>query len=783
VRWWPLSAATALGVLGAGLAVAGATEPAVTGLRWQARGDLTIVSIDVAGRPGFRHQQLTRPDRIVVDLEGVVSPAVTPGGLVVDRLLADVRLAPAPPGSGQTLRLVLELWRPVPYEVVETAAGIDVVLGRGGVAVAQAPGTASEPAPAQGVPTSADSPEAATPEEGAPQTKTPQPPSEIPAEALPQTGPPDGLTGEERFSVIHNTIRGNRSLSFLNGGTHYVQELDLAFRKTLGANATFEGSLGTLSTDDTLLAPDNFLLQKLQLRLFGSDYELAGGDLLSTLSTFTLANPVKGLSAWKDFPVLAGLRVSIVGGVVKTRWDEFWTDSAQETFTRFVGAVRVEQRITPEIVVGATYLQARDDQSSIPGSPTSPTSSDPTGAQVCPGPVTGTGTVPVFSPGTIARDVPGAVPIPGSDLVCVPGIPVPVPANGVMTVPASGGGTLPVSVVGGTTPGFFFPAGPPISNHVASMDAKVTLFGALSLETEVARSWTDTDETQPGGNETGNAYLVGLGYRRDNLRAAARYLRVEPGFVTGAGFVFADQEEFSLSADYDFPRWATVGASYLDARDNLDGAKASTTRARTPEVRLSLRDLPYLDPLVLDLRYRLRKTESGDQTIDDETQTFGIDATYALGPLRLAANYEHQNRQDFANRTLRGHVDTVGASAQLDFPVWLFTVSPLFRYQFISEQRLEEARTETTQYYEAGLGVDWPGIATLGLAYQKADTDSFVPRDGLVRWMARAELRIRLFGRDDRLLTLSYEQRDYDYAESTRDFTEEIAIAKVSFQF
>jgi hypothetical protein len=128
-------------------------------------------------------------------------------------------------------------------------------------------------------------------------------------------------------------------------------------------------------------------------------------------------------------------------------------------------------------------------------------------------------------------------------------------------------------------------------------------------------------------------------------------------------------------------------------------------------------------------------------------------------------------------------VDTVGASAQLDFPVWLFTVSPLFRYQFISEQRLEEARAETTQYYEAGLGVDWPGIATLVLAYQTADTDAFVPRDGLVRWMARAELRIRLFGRDDRLLTLSYEQRDYDYAESARDFTEEIAIAKVSFRF
>ena len=774
---WPLSALTAVGVLGTSLATAGTTVPAVTALRWQARGELTVVSIELEGRPGVRHRRLTAPDRIVIDLEGAVNRAAAPGSLVVDRLLADVRLAPAPPGSSQSLRLVLELWRPAPYEVVETAAGIDVVLGRGGVAVAQAAGSAPETTPAQGAPTSTESPEADTPEKGAPQAETPQPPAETPAE----TTQPDGVTGEERFSVIHNRIRGNRSLSFLNGGTHYVQELDLAFRKTLGENATLEGSLGTLYTDDTRLAPDNFLLQKLQFRLFGSDYDLSGGDLFNTLSTFTLSNPVKGLSAWKDFPVLAGLRVSIVGGAVKTRWDEFWTDSAQETFTRYVGAVRVEQRITPEIVLGMTYLSAHDDSKSIPRSPTTPTGSDPAGTQVCPGPVTGT--IPVFPPGTVARTVPGARPIPGSDLVCVPGIPVPVPANGVMTVPASGGGTLPVSVVGGTNPGFFFPSGPPISNHVASVDAKVTLFGALSLETEVARSWTDIDTSQPGGSKSDNAYLMSLGYRRNNLRAAGRYLRVEPGFITGAGFVFADQEEFSLSADYDLPRWVTVGAGYLDARDNLDGAKSSTTRARTPEVRVSLRDLPYLEPLVLDLRYRLRKTESGDGTIDDETQTFGIDATHAIGPLRLTANYEHQYRQDFANRTLRGRVDIVGASAALDVPVWLFALSPYVRYQFSNERRIQEATTETTHYYEAGLGVDWPGFATLALGYQRADTDSFVSSDGLVRWLARAELRIRLFGRDDRLLILSYEQRDYDYADSSRDYTEEIATAKVSFRF
>jgi hypothetical protein len=183
------------------------------------------------------------------------------------------------------------------------------------------------------------------------------------------------------------------------------------------------------------------------------------------------------------------------------------------------------------------------------------------------------------------------------------------------------------------------------------------------------------------------------------------------------------------------------------------------------------------------MRYRFRKTESDDGTIDDQTQTVGIDAGYTIGPLRLTANYEHQYRQDFANRGLRGPVDIVGAVAQFDVPVWLFTVSPFLRYQFTQEQRLQETRSETTQYYEAGLGVDWPRIATLVLGYQQADTDSFAPADSLVRWMARAELRIRLWGRDDRLLTLSYEQRDYNYTDNLRDFTEEITTATVSFRF
>ena len=770
----------AFAVLGSTLVATGQTVPAVTGLQWQARAEQTIVSIALDGRPELRHRRLAGPDRIVIDLEGAVSRAAAPRGLVVDRRLADVRVSAS--SSGRGLQIVLELWRPVPYEVVETATGVDILLGRGGVAVAQA---TSDPAPTGPADAPGSAPESETLAEG----ETETPPGEAPAEETqpadetqvatepaPQAGQPEGFFGEERFSIIHNTIRGNRAMSFLNGGTHFVQELDLGFRKVLRSNATFEGFVGSLWTDDTLLAPNNFLLQKFQLRLFGSNYELAGGDTFNTLSTFTLANPVRGLSAWRDFDVLAGLRVTVVGGVVKTRWDEFWTDSPQETFTRLVGAIRVEQRITPEILVGATYLRARDDLDSIPRGSTGADSS----GGLCPGPVTGT--IPVFPPGTIAGTVPGATPA-GGDLVCVPGLPFPVPANGVINVPAAGGGTLPVSVVGGSTPGFFFPSGPPISNHVASVDAKVTLFGALSLETEVARSWTDTDSSQGDGDINDNAYLVTLAYRKDRLRAAGRYLRVQPKFVSGAGFVFADQEEVSVSADYDLPRWVTVGASYLDARDNLDNAKESTTRARTPEARLSLRELPYLEQMVVDVRYRLRKMENGDHTIDDETQTVGVDVSHVIGPLRLNANYEHQFRQDFANRSARSRVDIFGGAAALDLPVWVFTASPFFRYQFIQEHRIQAASTETTQYYEAGLSVDWPRFATLVLGYQQADTDAFVASDGLLRWMGRAELRIRLFGRDDRLLVLSYEQRDYDYADQTRNFTEEISMAKVAFRF
>lgn len=692
-------------------AATGAGPTAVTGVRWQASDDVTVVRIDFEGAspPRLRHARQSRPDRIVVELTGARLQVSTRPALIVDRLLADVRITETRPG---TVEVTLELWRPIPYEVTKTVEGLEIVLGRGGVAEAsQEPTTAPMSTHAQ-----AQAPAAGTQEAPAQEGQAaPAPPAEEPAP------PTTEFSAEERFTLQYQNVRGNTSLSFLNQGLHYIQELDFGFKHRLSPDTTFEGTFSSLLSDDFKVAPDQFLLQSFQLKLTAPTYEIAAGDVFTTLSPLTLSQPVKGLGGWKEFPVLAGLRFTLIGGVIKTRWDELWDDEPGEQRTRFVGGVRIEQRLTPDVAIGVNYFRARDDTGRVPGS--------------------------VPSPPPLVEGTPTSL------------FDLPPP---------------PPSVFGSL---------PPVSNQVVSADLKLRLLGIVTVDAEAARSWVDLDVTAPPGRQHDEAYSVNVGVNYAGLRATGRYLRVEPRFFSGGSFVVADQEEFSVRADYDFPSWATVGAGYIDTRDNLDGKKPATIRSKTPVVRLSLRDLPYLGSLLLDLRSQVRLTDASNDSVDEKTWTSGLDATYRLGPLSLAANYEHQEKYDSVNRNRRGRVDLIGASAQAQFPLWGLTVSPTLRYEFLREGRLREGTKETTQRYEAGLTLDWPERAVLALGYQLWDTDAFFPTEGLVKWGARAELRIRLWKRDDRTLTLSYERRDNDYADKSRNYLEEILTTKLVLRY
>jgi hypothetical protein len=692
-------------------------------VRWSVQDEATVVRIDLEGlpRPRVRHTRQSRPEGVLVELSGAQLDIPVPRELVVDRLLADLLVTDDRAG---TVRLRLSLWRAVPYTILETPQGFEIVLGRGSVVEASSqPATApASPEGQQPTPPPPAGERPLAPGEGEPPAEGQPAPETPPAQAVSSASPPPEWFVEERFSIVSQSVRGNRDLSFLNQGVHYIQELDAEIRHRFEDGRQFEGRFSGLLSDDFTLAPGQFALQGFHLKLQAPDYELVVGDVLQQLSLFTLGVPVKGVSGWYEFAMGPGLRITAVGGLVKSRWDDFWTDPPGEERTRYLGAVRLEQRLTQDIAVGITYLRTRDDTGRPPGAPPPP-----------------------------------------------PPIVDPANPRSLFDVPP------PVTQRVGR---------PPVSNQVWSADVKARFFGgAVAFEGEVARSWADLDLDTPGGRTSDEAYVAQLGINYAGLRATGRYLQVDPDFFSGANFVVGDQQEWNVQADYDFPRWVTLGGGYIQTRDNLRHTKRATTVSRMPEGRITLRDLPYLVNLIVDARYRMRETDTSDGSAAEIARTTGVNLQYQFGPVRIASGYEYQKRTDSIDRERKDRTRVVSASVDGQFTLAGLTISPSVRYEWFNTKRIREGAQDTTNRYEGLLTVDWPGRAVLTAAGYYADNHAFFATESLVRWGARAELRIRLFGRDDRTLTVAYEYRDNDYSERTRSYAEEIAMARLVLRY
>lgn len=662
------------------------TPAAVSGLHRERQGELTIVHLE--GAPAqFRSFLLEDPLRLVVDLYGATSRLPSPRHELVDRNVSQIYVSQLQTSPVPVVRVVFDLWRKTPVEVIPGERELRITFGRGSLPMV----ASTAPTPVGGAQPASPEPPASNPTVQA----QAQPPPAAPPPAAPPA-PATGFSGEERLSLYTIDIRGNRGLSLLNEGNHFVQELDLTFRHRLGENANFEGILNTRYTDDTRVDPENFAIQRFSLRFFGKNYEAIVGDFLTPFTPFTLAVPLRGVSGWKEFSLLKGLRITGVAGLFKGRWEELWNTLPNESFDRWVQGIRVEQRFTDRISLGVNFLNAWDDAASIPRAKAFTT---------------------------------------------------------------------------------------PLSNQVVSLDARVNAARWLSVEGEAAHSWNDPDTRTPGGRREDGAFQVSARSRIGDLRATGRYLRVEPNFASAGSFTFADQEEVLVKADYDLLRQASVGASFTRSRDNLDGQKPTTTTLTTPEVRLGLHDLPGLGPLALDLRHRIREGESDDDLLDQVTRTTSVDLFHQLGPVRISSGYEHQGKEDFANPERNARVDLVFLSADARFPLWGMDVAPLLRLEWFTEKRLRARQRETTRTGEAGVRVDLPRWAILEVNYRLSDTTAFVSAEDLTRRAAKVELRYRILGRDDRLLTVSYERRENDFADNSRDYDEIIGTAKLLFRF
>lgn len=176
------------------------------------------------------------------------------------------------------------------------------------------------------------------------------------------------FTGENRLLFYNNRVTGAQERSFLKRGTSFVEELDLGFTHQFENDMRFEAALGARLTDDETVDRERASLQRFYLKLSGITFEATVGDAMANFSQYTLTQNIRGLSAWKDFSILEGTRVSVVAGLIKARWEELWKDIQGETYTKYVEGVRLEQRITDKFSLSLNAVTLKDDTGSLPDS-------------------------------------------------------------------------------------------------------------------------------------------------------------------------------------------------------------------------------------------------------------------------------------------------------------------------------------------------------------------------------------------------------------------------------
>lgn len=136
------------------------------------------VQVSLSGDGAFRYRTLTleNPDRVVLDLEGVSNDLGNQHLQVAEGAVSQVRIAQFRGDPDPVARVVLDLDGPEAFRVVETEAGLDIVVGERAVAALPSPEPEAvvarmapaevpsrDTAPAEAAPSAEPTPEAAQP--------------------------------------------------------------------------------------------------------------------------------------------------------------------------------------------------------------------------------------------------------------------------------------------------------------------------------------------------------------------------------------------------------------------------------------------------------------------------------------------------------------------------------------------------------------------------------------------------------------------------------------------
>lgn len=193
-----------------------------------------------------------------------------------------------------------------------------------------------------------------------------------PPDSLPVTGAEGGvleffyepLRREREFDVMlrsqyeaHGTSGPGRNASFLDSGSHWLNELDMVLRTPIGSgwDASFDAIVR--HTNSRRHDPRDFSLQRFRITLEDDRHLVSLGDYYASLSQFSLNRSIKGLAYQHTFDSEHYVRVT--GGSFTPRWDHLHSRKSDRPIDSHVGGIRY-QTAGEQYRVGLNFVAARD---------------------------------------------------------------------------------------------------------------------------------------------------------------------------------------------------------------------------------------------------------------------------------------------------------------------------------------------------------------------------------------------------------------------------------------
>ena len=329
------------------------------------------------------------------------------------------------------------------------------------------------------------------------------------------------------------------------------------------------------------------------------------------------------------------------------------------------------------------------------------------------------------------------------------------------------------------------------SNRVGSTNFHALVGETTEFNGELAKSWIDTDTTDPSLQTTPAAFTnrqMGTALKLGTFTRFSKMTRMRLGyewasvdFGTLSGSAIPDQVSYNGRVDHKFSNTIAGEFAYRLFHNKLDkSAENKRTVTQTPHVAFTWQPISddwffrdYYARAYFDERTRLSEDDPSGQ-VDFQSRIYGIEEEFKLWEkFQISNGYELRVEDDDFNKIALRYVNSFNIGVRTREKWCDMTAIPSLRYQVDYEDMPKEEGRDLSQTVTAALNLQINERLTFDQRYSVNFANRLLHDSDSIRINAFLALDYRVPVKQDLKCRLSYDHLDYMHESSLVSFSED----------